>query len=199
VPVLESQIFNTMMNSAVCGLLLIALLTCAGCIQEGENRLVFLNGNMQCVFTAKRLPDGRLVKVGICSTWFASGQFHRVESYDERGYPAGVWQVWNEKRQKLCEGKHRREGDSLKTIWTFFHDNGSVCRSEAYLNGEKHGRWFYWHDDSTLCQVPHFQNDTAFEVQSSMERRGRCAKIEEYRNGVKYNEVIFTNKPQTAE
>ncbi|MGQ9804758.1 MAG: hypothetical protein ACUVRP_01610 [Chlorobiales bacterium] len=90
------------MNSAVYGLLLIALLTGAGCIQEGENRLVYLNGNMQSVFTAKRLPDGRLVKVGICSTWFASGQLHKVESYDERGYPAGVWQV---KKAKTLRGQ----------------------------------------------------------------------------------------------
>lgn len=184
------------MNSIFIHIVLTFALCCAGCIREGENRLVYLNGELQTVFTAKRLPDGRLVKVGICSTWFANGQLHKVESFDERGYPIGIWQVWNEHGQKLCEGKYEREGDSLMSVWTFFHENGSVCRSEAYLNGKKHGCWLYWHDDSTLCQEAHFQNDTAVGEWSFWDRHGRRIKVEEYRKGVKHNEIIFTTIPQ---
>ncbi len=190
----ENQRFRTMMNSL--SILVVFALCCAGCVREGENRLVYLNGQLQTVFTAKRLPDGRLVKVGICSTWFANGQLHKVESFDERGYPIGIWQVWNEQGQKLCEGKYERAGDSLMSVWTFFHANGSVCRSEAYLNGKKHGRWLYWHDDSTLCQESHFQNDTAVGEWSFWDRHGRRIKVEEYREGVKHNEIIFTTIPQ---
>lgn len=166
-------------------------LTVSACVIEGENRLAYLNGRPNTVFTAKRLDDGRLVKVGICSTWFANGQLHSVEEYDERGLPTGKWTYWDFSGRKLCEGEFRREQSNALSVWTFFHESGSPCRAETYCNGRKHGKWLYWHEDSVLCQAAHYHHDTAIGQWTFWDKHGKVMKIEEYQDGVKQNEIIF--------
>lgn len=180
-----------MMKTKQIWLLACLPLLLSACVIEGENRLIYLNGQPKAVFTARRLEDGRLVKVGACSTWFANGQLQSVEHYDERGLPIGKWVYWDMSGKKLCEGEFRQEHNDLLSVWTFFHENGSPCRSETYTNGKKHGKWLYWHEDSVLCQESHYQNDTAIGNWTFWDKRGRVLKVEEYEHGIKRNEIIY--------
>ncbi len=167
------------------------MLFLSSCVQEGENRLVYLNGNLREVFCAKRLDDGRLVKVGVCSTWFDNGQLHKVESFDEQGLPIGCWQIWDQDGTKMCQGEYKQEKSDLYAVWTFFHHDGSRCRVETYLNGKKHGKWLYWHNDSILCQESQYQDDTPTGVWEYWDNIGRLIKVEEYQHGVKHKEIFY--------
>ena len=97
------------------------LLTACSGTQTKERVLYWADGTLREQWTEVQWPDGHVQREGSYRSWYESGQL-REEGHITSDRRAGIWTEW------------------------YDHPTPARLREGEYVNGDRHGRWVYWHN-----------------------------------------------------
>lgn len=124
------------------------------------------------------MSDDSVVNDGNFVEYYRNGNKYAEGQYD-MGVLAGEWSYWHDNGQ-LCKKVTFKEGRPHGE-WKVYREDGSLEASKSYQNGKRHGEWTLYYDDG---ETPKLKI-------SYQEGKVHGTRVSYHPDGNKYQEIQF--------